>query len=116
MKKRTKPNVPYAVELQMKRRAEILAEAERRAVTALKCATVALNDTEGVGFVRLARFGLHLREIINEYYDDVELGEMRLNRRCEQMGFKISPEGGLMIGYDDEGNPIKLETVPDETE
>ena len=113
-KKRQVPQVPYAVELQVRRQQAIADEAERRAQIALKCACVALNDTEGLGYMRLAKFGVHLRELIDEYYSDVELGEMRLNRRLEQLGFDIGPQGGLLIGLDENDNPVKLQSVPEE--
>lgn len=105
--KRKEPRLPYAVELQLRRQAEIQAEAERRAVTALKCGCVALNDTEGLGFARLTRFALHLKELIDEYYADPELGEMRLNRRCEQLGFLIGKHGELLADVDGEGVPVR---------
>lgn len=113
-KNRAAPHLPYAVELQLRKQAEISAEAERRAQIALKCACVALNDTEGLGYLRLSKFGVHLREIIDEYYSDVELGEMRLNRRLEQLGFEIGPQGGLLIGLDENDNPVKLQAKPEE--
>jgi hypothetical protein len=112
-KKRTAPGLTYAQELQIRRQVAISVEAERRAMVALKCACVALNDTEGLGFVRLSKFGLHLREIIDDYYKDPEVGDCQLNRRLEQMGFKIGETGGLRIGMDDDGRPIKLQAKPE---
>lgn len=112
-KKRAAPQVPYAVELQMRRQQAISDEAERRAQIALKCACVALNDTEGLGYMRLAKFGVHLRELIDEYYSDIELGEMRLNRRLEQLSFKIGQNGGLLIGLDEDEKPVKLQSMPE---
>ena len=103
--------LPYAQQLQKQKRAEIDAHREEAAQTALKLACVALNDTEGLGFHRLSRFAVHLMELVDEYYSDPELGESRLNRRLQQMGFEIGPTGGIQAHQDGNGNPIRREEV-----
>ena len=108
-KKRAAPQLPYAVELQQRRLADMQAAAEKSAQTALKLACVALNDTEKLGFYRLSRFAAHLVELVDEYYDDPELGECQLNRRLEQMGFVIGETGGVQAYADADGNPIHAE-------
>lgn len=105
-RKRTAPGVPYAVELQRRKQAELQEHAEQAAQTALKLACVALNDTEGLGFYRLSRFAQHLLELVAWYYKDEELSEHQLNRRLEQMGFIISPTGGVQAFADENGNPM----------
>lgn len=106
-KKRAAPQLPYAVELQQRKLADMQAAAEKSDQTALKLACVALNDTEKLGFYRLSRFAAHLMELVDEYYDDPELGECQLNRRLEQMGFVIGETGGVQAYAD--GNPIHAE-------
>lgn len=108
-KKRSAPQLPYAVELQMKKQAEIQAKSEYAAQTALKLAVVALNDTEGLGFYRISRFASHLMELVDEYYADPELGECQLNRRLEQMGFVIGETGGVQAYADADDKPIHAE-------
>lgn len=104
-KKRTAQGVPYAVELQRRKQAELQAYGEQTAQTALKLACVALNDTEGLGFYRLSRFAQHLLELVEWYYKDPELTEHQLNRRLEQMGFIISETGGVQAYADENGQP-----------
>ena len=115
-RKRMAAGVPYAVELQMRKQAELQAHGEQTAQTALKLACVALNDTEGLGFYRLSRFAQHLLELVDWYYKDVELGEHQLNRRLEQMGFIISPTGGVQAFSDENGNPLHAAKAGDKHE
>lgn len=111
MKKRkgAAQQLPYADRLRMKKQAELQEHSAQAVQTALKLACIALNDTEGLGFLRLTRFAQHLLEQADEYYSDPELKEYQINRRLEQMGFVITDTGGVQAMQDGNGNPVKKE-------
>lgn len=50
------------------------------------------------GCMRLARFAHRLMELIQEYYDDPEVGEVHLKQRLEQLGFLM--QDGHMIAIE----------------
>lgn len=78
---------------------------DHAALTAMKIATVALNDTEGMGYFRLARFAKRQQHLTEEYYRDPEYQEEKLNQRLEQLGFKVV-DGRLIAAVDEEGNTV----------
>lgn len=80
------------------------------------CCPVALNDTEKMGYLRLARFAKRQQELTEEYYTDPEYQETKLNERLEQMGFKVV-NGRLFGAVDEDGNTVPtklLEDLPNE--
>lgn len=89
-------DIPYADRLLAQRYDSLREHRNDAAKTALKLACVALNETEGLGFVRLTRFARELRKLINEYYADPEVGEEHLNKRLEQLGFLVV-DGKVMV-------------------
>ena len=103
--------IPYAQRLQIRKAAEIKAQREDAVNTALKIACVSLNDTEGLGFVRLCRFATHLMELVDEYWEDPEVGEHHLNQRLESMGFQISEVGRMQAMEMPDGTYRKLGDV-----
>lgn len=105
-KKRERSDVPYAVRLQAKKYAETKAQRDDAVMVALQVACVALNDTEGLGYVRLSRFAKRLQELMREFYADREVQEVHLAKRLEQMGFVV--ENGRMYCLEDlEGKIVK---------
>ena len=61
MAKKTKPkfqrsDIPLKDRLLMNKFSTVAEHRDHAALTAMKIATVALNDTEGMGYMRLARF------------------------------------------------------------
>lgn len=102
-------DIPYKDRLLMNRFTTVAEHRDHAALTAMKIATVALNDTEGMGYLRLARFAKHQQELTEEYYTDPEYMEAKLNQRLEQLGFKIV-DGRLFGAVDADGNtvPTKL--------
>ena len=102
-------DIPLKDRLLMNRFNTIAEHRDHAALTAMKIATVALNDTEKMGYLRLARFAKKQQELTELYYTDPEYQEAKLNERLEQLGFKIV--NGRMFGANDQdGNtvPIKL--------
>ena len=102
-------DIPYKDRLLMDKFSNVAQHRDHAALTAMKIATVALNDTEGMGYLRLARFAKHQQALTEEYYSDPEYMEAKLNQRLEQLGFKIV-DGRLFGAVDDQGNtvPTKL--------
>ena len=104
-KKFQRSDIPYADRLLMRKHQEIAAHRDDAARIALKVACVALNDTEGLGYVRITRFARRLHELLREYYADPEVEEDHLNARLEQMGFQIR-DGHMLAHYDSETGQI----------
>lgn len=103
-------DIPYADRLLMEKHQKIADHRNEAARIALMVACVALNDTEGLGYMRLSRFAKHFHKQIQEYYSDTEVGEVHLKTRLEQMGFIV--ENGTMYAVQDEnGNPVKKERL-----
>ena len=82
-------DIPYVQRKQMEKYATIKAHRDEAAMVALQVACVALNDTEGLGYIRLSRFARRLKVLIDEYYDDPEVGAAHLKTRLEQLGFIV---------------------------
>jgi hypothetical protein len=109
-KKFQRSDIPYKDRLLMRKHQEIAAHREDAARIALKIACVALNDTEGLGFIRINRFADRLHELLREYYADPDLEEVHLNTRLEQMGFLINREGHMIALRDAvTGQPITVQ-------
>ena len=106
---RVRSDIPYKDRLLMNKFTNVAQHRDHAALTAMKIATVALNDTEGMGYLRLARFAKRQQALTEEYYTDPEYMEAKLNQRLEQLGFKIV-DGRLFGAVDDHGNtvPTKL--------
>ena len=98
-------DVPLKDRLLVNKLANIAQHRDHAALIALKLATVALNDTEGLGYTRLCRFARRQRELTDEYYSDPEYMEVKLNQRLEQMGFKVV-DGRLFGAIDDDGKVV----------
>ena len=114
--KRTKgparSDIPYKDRLLMAKFTNVAQHRDHAALTAMKIATVALNDTEGMGYLRLARFAKRQQALTEEYYSDPEYMEAKLNQRLEQLGFKIV-DGRLFGALDDQGNIVPTKLLED---
>lgn len=103
--KHGRSDIPYKDRLMMDKYATIAAQRDDAARTAMKIATVALNDTEGLGYQRLCRFAKRQQQLTEEYYSDPEYQEAKLNLRLMQLGFLV--ENGHIYGaVDDNGNTV----------
>ena len=103
-------DIPYRDRLLMSKFATVAEHRDHAALTAMKIATVALNDTEGMGYLRLARFAKHQQELTEEYYSDPEYMEVKLNQRLEQMGFRVV-NGRLFGAVDEDGNTVSTKLL-----
>ena len=102
---RVRFDIPYKDRLLMNRFTTVAQHRDHAALTAMKIATIALNDTEGMGYLRLARFAKRQQALTEEYYTDPEYMEAKLNQRLEQLGFKIV-DGRLFGAVDADGNTV----------
>lgn len=82
-------DIPFADRMLMQKYDSIREHRDEAARNALHLACVALNDTEGLGLKRLSKFAQRLRELIQEFYSDPEVGQVHLEKRLHQLGFKI---------------------------
>ena len=105
-------DIPYKDRLLMAKFTSVAQHRDHAALTAMKIATVALNDTEGMGYLRLARFAKRQQALTEEYYSDPEYMEAKLNQRLEQLGFKIV-DGRLYGALDDQGNIVPTKMLED---
>ena len=105
-KQKTRSDIPYALRLQMQKVNMVVDHRDDAARVALKVALVALNDTEGLGYMRLSRFAKRLQELISLFYEDREVQEVHLNERLKAMGFDIR-DGRVFALEDLEGNIVK---------
>ncbi len=106
-KKSRAAQLPYAVQLLLAKQKQIEDEREDAARTVMKLACVALNDTEGLGLIRLTRFAKRVGELVTEYYADPEQGEDQLRRRLESMGFVDCGGSQMRVQVDANGQAVK---------
>ena len=107
--------IPYKDRLLMGKFTSIAEHRDHAARTAMKIATVALNDTEKMGYLRLARFAHRQQELTEEYYSDPEYMEEKLNQRLIQMGFKDDENGHLFGALDADGNIVPTKNLEEVT-
>ena len=103
-------DIPFKDRMLMNKFATVAEHRDHAALIAMKIATVALNDTEGMGYLRLARFAKRQQALTDEYYTDPEYMEVKLNQRLEQMGFKIV-NGRLFGAVDEDGNVVPTKNL-----
>lgn len=89
-------DIPFKDRLLMQRCNSIVEHRNDAAKVAMMLACVALNNTEGLGLTRLTRFAKELHGLINEYYDDQEVGQVHLEERLRQIGFLVK-DGRLLV-------------------
>lgn len=96
-------DIPYADRMLMEQYRTTAAQRDDAAAKALKLALIALNNSEGMGYVRLARFADAFRSVCDEYYSErMEVGDAHIDARLEQLGFLVR-DGHVYVVEDDEG-------------
>lgn len=88
-------DIPYHLRMAMDRQSEIAANRDHAAKIAMFCNAYAINELKGIGYTRLVRLNFRHQEVIDEIYEDVELGMARLKRWHAQHGIEIS--GDLFV-------------------
>lgn len=114
IKKKTKSiqrsDIPYKDRLMVNKYVTIAQHRDNSALIAMKIATVALNDTEGMGYLRLSRFARRQHELTEEFYADPEYQEAKLDERLRQLGFLVE-NGRLYCAEDDDGQIVPTKTL-----
>ena len=115
-KSRPRSDIPYVERLRINKLAGIAAHRDDAHLTELKIALVSLNETEGLGYVRLSRFAQRQQENRDKFYKDPDYESVKLDQAVRQLGF-IVEDGRLICAVDDAGKivPTKtLQEVPEE--
>lgn len=82
-------DIPYAQRLQMDRIAALNAVRDHSAKVTMLCQSYALNELYGIGYIRLVRFSLVFKRLIDEYYDKFDIAIELVAKRLEQHGIVI---------------------------
>ena len=106
-------DIPFVQRKQMEKYATIAAHRNEAASVALQVACVALNDTEGLGYMRLSRFARRLRVLLNEYYEDPEVGAAHLKTRLEQLGFVVRDGHMYAVENSETGDIVSSKLMAD---
>lgn len=85
-------DIPYAQRLQLQQITAIKEVRDYSAKAILFCQSIALHELEGIGYKRLVRYSLVFRGLIDEFYEDLDVGMDRARRRMAQHGIEISED------------------------
>ena len=103
-------DIPYKDRLMVNQFANIAQHRDHSALVANKVGMVALNDTEGLGYLRLSRFAKRYHFLNEEYYKDPEYQEAKLDERLKKLGFLVE-DGRVFCAEDDEDNIVSTDTL-----
>ena len=84
--------IPYAQRLKMQHQADIVDCRDHAARIAMYCTSMALHDVAGIGYQRLARFAVHHKELVEEFYQDQDVGMAHCVKRMQELGVPIDGE------------------------
>ena len=85
-------DIPYAQRLAMKHHRDIVVNRDHAAKIVMYCTSVAMHELEGIGYKRLVRYSQHFKRVVDEFYEDPEVGMAHAVRYMEQIGMPISGE------------------------
>ena len=85
-------DIPYAQRMALKHQNDIKVNRNHAAKIAMYCNSISMYELEGIGYKRLIRFAQRFKLVLDEFYEDPELGMAHAKRRLEQMGMEISGE------------------------
>lgn len=108
-------DIPYAERLRGNKLATLAAHRDDAHLTELKIALVSLNESEGLGYVRLSRFAQVQQKNRDEYYSDPEYMSAKLDEAVRKLGF-IVEDGRLICAVDDAGKIVPTKTLEVEHE
>lgn len=109
-KSRPRSDIPYVERLRINKLAGIAAHRDDAHLTELKIALVSLNETEGLGYVRLSRFAQRQQENRDKFYKDPDYESVKLDQAVRQLGF-IVEDGRLICAVDDAGKIVPTKTL-----
>ena len=85
-------DIPYAQRMAMRHQADIAYNRERSARNYMYCLCKTLHEEEGIGYKRLVTFSIAFMKLINEFYEDPEVGMAHIKQRLAQHGIEVSGE------------------------
>lgn len=103
-------DIPYVERLRVNKLAGIAAHRDDAHLTELKIALVSLNETEGLGYVRLSRFAARQQENRDKFYKDPDYESVKLDQAVRQLGF-IVEDGRLICAVNDDGKIVPTKTL-----
>ena len=103
-------DIPYKDRLMVNQFANIAQHRDHSALVANKVGMVALNDTEGLGYLRLSRFAKRYHFLNEEYYKDPEYQEAKLDERLRKLGFLVE-DGRVFCAEDEDDNIVSTDTL-----
>lgn len=103
-------DIPYKDRLMVNRYANIAQHRDHSAVVANKIGMVALNDLKGMGYIQLTRWGMLYNSLNEEFYQDPEYQEAKLDERIRKMGFVVE-NGRVIIAEDENGEIVPTSTL-----
>ena len=83
-------DIPFAQRMAMKHQNDIVTNRNHAAKIIMFCDSISMYEVEGIAYKRLIRFAQHFKEVIDEFYEDPDVGMAHAKRRLEQMGMPIS--------------------------
>lgn len=83
-------DIPYAKRMAMQHRGAIIANREHAAKTIMYCVCCALHESEGIGYKRLVRYYIRFKTVLDEIYEDIEVGMAHAKQRLASHGIDIS--------------------------
>lgn len=83
-------DIPYAQRMKMQHNSNIVSQRNYSAQISMFCLCCSLNEIEHIGYKRLVRYSLHFKALLEEMYDDIELGMAHAKQRLSQHGINIS--------------------------
>ena len=85
-------DIPFAKRLKMQHNSAIVANREHSAQVTMFCMCGALHKVHGIGYKRLVRYSLTFKKLLDEMYEDVEVGMAHAKQRLAQHGIEIFGE------------------------
>ena len=85
-------NIPYAQRLKMQQESDIVNCRNHSAKIAMYIISVALHDVVGAGYRSLVRFARHHKTLVEEFYQDQDVGMAHCVKWMEELGMPISGE------------------------
>lgn len=103
-------DIPYAERLRINRLEHIATHRDDAHLVELKIALVSLNETEGLGYVRLSRFARRQQENRDKFYQDPEYERVKLDQAVRQLGFVVE-DGRLVCAVDEDGKIVPTKNL-----
>lgn len=100
----TRSDIPYAERLRMNKLSTLAAHRDDAHLVELKLSLVSLNESEGLGCVRLSRFARIQQKNREEYYSDPDYMGAKLDEAVRKLGFIV--EDGRLCCYINEDGKV----------